>query len=126
MPAASWPNAGTTFAACRKANALARWTRLRRPPLICRRRGDEAHFNSSCRFSIRTFSSWLLRHGKIENWAVIALGGIPNKVQVSYMGRPIFLLSSSAAPRKQQAGELGPKERWYPIQVKQKDKAGLP
>jgi hypothetical protein len=31
-----------------------------------------------------------------------------------------------AAPRKQQAGELGLKERWYPIQVKQKDKAGRP
>ena len=29
-----------------------------------------------------------------------------------------------AAPRKQQEGELGLKERWYPIQVKQKDKAG--
>jgi hypothetical protein len=26
----------------------------------------------------------------------------------------------SAAPRKQQEGELGLKERWYPIQVKQK------
>ena len=33
---------------------------------------------------------------------------------------------TSAAPRKQQAGELGLKERWYPIQVKQKDKAGRP
>jgi hypothetical protein len=35
-------------------------------------------------------------------------------------------VSSSAAPRKQQPGELGLKERWYPIQVKQKDKAGRP
>jgi hypothetical protein len=32
----------------------------------------------------------------------------------------IFPVSSSAAPRKQQEGELGLKERWYPIQVKQK------
>ena len=38
----------------------------------------------------------------------------------------IFPVSSSAAPRKQQEGELGLKERWYPIQVKQKDKAGRP
>jgi hypothetical protein len=30
------------------------------------------------------------------------------------------------APRKQQAGELGLKERWHPIQIKQKDKAGRP
>ena len=32
----------------------------------------------------------------------------------------------SAAPRKQLEGELGLKERWYPIKVKQKDKAGRP
>jgi DNA modification methylase len=65
---------------------------------------------------------------EFENWAVIALGGIPNKVQVGDMGVDgrIFPVSSSAAPRKQQDGELGLKERWYPIQVKQKDKAGRP
>ena len=65
---------------------------------------------------------------EFENWAVIALGGIPNKVQVGDMGVDgrIFPVSSSAAPRKQQEGELGLKERWYPIQVKQKDKAGRP
>jgi hypothetical protein len=57
---------------------------------------------------------------EFENWAVIALGGIPNKVQVGDMGHRIFPVSSSAAPRKQQEGELGLKERWYPIQVKQK------
>ena len=53
---------------------------------------------------------------------MIALGGIPNKVQVGDMGVDgrIFPVSSSAAPRKQQEGELGLKERWYPIQVKQK------
>ena len=65
---------------------------------------------------------------EFENWAVIALGGIPNKVQVGDMGVDgrIFPVSSSAAPRKQQEGELGLKECWYPIQVKQKDKAGRP
>ena len=46
---------------------------------------------------------------EFENWAVIALGGIPNKVQVGDMGVDgrIFPVSSSAAPRKQQEGELG-------------------
>jgi len=41
---------------------------------------------------------------EFENWAVIALGGIPNKVQVGDMGVDgrIFPVSSSAAPRKQQ------------------------
>jgi hypothetical protein len=54
--------------------------------LICRRRGDESHFNSRCRFSVRASSRRLLRHEEFENWAVIALGGIPNKVQVGDMG----------------------------------------
>jgi len=65
---------------------------------------------------------------EFENWAVIALGGIPNKVQVGDMGVDgrIYPVSSSAMPRKKQEGELALKERWYPIQVKQKDKAGRP
>jgi hypothetical protein len=65
---------------------------------------------------------------EFENWAVIALGGIPNKVQVGDMGVDgrIYPVSSSAAPRKKQEGELALKERWYPIQVKQKDKVGRP
>jgi len=65
---------------------------------------------------------------EFENWAVIALGGIPNKVQVGDMGVDgrIFPVSSSAMPRKAQEGELALRERWYPIQVKQKDKVGRP
>ena len=65
---------------------------------------------------------------EFENWAVIALGGIPNKVQVGDMGVDgrIYPVSSSAAPRKKQDDELNLKERWYPIQVKQKDKVGRP
>jgi DNA modification methylase len=65
---------------------------------------------------------------EFENWAVIALGGIPNKVQVGDMGVDgrIYPVSSAATPRKKQEGELGLKERWYPIQVKQKDKVGRP
>jgi hypothetical protein len=36
----------------------------------------------------------------------------------------IFPDSLQRRPSKQLAGELGLKERWYPIQVKQKDKVG--
>ena len=65
---------------------------------------------------------------EFENWAVIALGGIPNKVQVGDMGVDgrIYPVSSGTTPRRKKDGELGLKERWYPIQVKQKDKAGRP
>ena len=65
---------------------------------------------------------------EFENWAVIALGGIPNKVQVGDMGVDgrIYPVSASATPRKKREGELALKERWYPIQVKQRDKVGRP
>jgi len=67
-------------------------------------------------------------HFEFENWAVVALGGIPNKVQVGDMGVDgrIYPVSSGAAPRRKKTGELPLKERWYPIQVKQKDKVGRP
>ncbi|MGH7977140.1 MAG: hypothetical protein ACREDS_05730 [Limisphaerales bacterium] len=53
---------------------------------------------------------------EFENWAVIALGGIPNKVQVGDMGVDgrIYPVSSAATPRRKQEGELALKERWYP------------
>ena len=65
---------------------------------------------------------------EFENWAVIALGGIPNKTQVGDMGIDgrIFPVSALDNRRKAKADELQLEERWYPIQVKQKDKAGRP
>ena len=64
---------------------------------------------------------------EFENWAVIALGGRPNKVQVGDKGidGKLFLVSVAAERRKTQSGELDLKEKWYPIQVKQKDKTGF-
>ena len=65
---------------------------------------------------------------EFENWAVIALGGIPNKTQVGDMGIDgrIFPVSALDNRRKATADELALEDRWYPIQVKQKDKAGRP
>ncbi len=65
---------------------------------------------------------------EFENWAVIALGGIPNKTQVGDMGIDgrIFPVSALDNRRKPKADELQLEDRWYPIQVKQKDKAGRP
>jgi DNA modification methylase len=65
---------------------------------------------------------------EFENWAVIALGGIPNKVQVGDMGVDgrIYPVSALESRRKAGADELALEERWYPIQVKQKDKVGRP
>ncbi len=67
-------------------------------------------------------------HFEFENWAVVALGGIPNKTKVGDMGvgGRIYPVSSNATPHRNLEGELALKERWYPIQVKHKDKVGRP
>lgn len=65
---------------------------------------------------------------EFENWAVIALGGIPNKVQVGDMGIDGKIYPVSAAPDKKarDTGHLDFMDDWYPVQVKQKDKASRP
>jgi len=68
---------------------------------------------------------------EFENWAVIAIGGIPNKAKVGDMGIDgrIFPVSAIPAPRGGMLAEVGEFDfmgEWYPIQVKQKDKAGRP
>ena len=62
---------------------------------------------------------------EFENWAVIALGGIANKVQVGDMGLDGRLYPVSATPTAK-PGTFDFMDVWYPIQVKQKDKAGRP
>lgn len=65
---------------------------------------------------------------EFENWAVIALGGIPNKTQVGDMGIDGRIYPASATPGKKtkDTGHLDFMDFWYPVQVKQKDKAGRP
>ena len=65
---------------------------------------------------------------EFENWAVIAPGGIPNKVQVGDMGIDGKINPASATPERKTAkeGYLDFMDHWYPIQVKQKDKVGRP
>jgi site-specific DNA-methyltransferase (adenine-specific) len=63
---------------------------------------------------------------EFENWAVIALGGIPNKTKVGDFGIDGRIFPVGAEPAAFKEGELALQERWYPIQVKQKDKVGRP
>jgi len=65
---------------------------------------------------------------EFENWAVIALGGIPNKTQVGDKGIDGRIYPVSSMPRQagEAVGELAFMDDWYPIQVKQKDRAGRP
>jgi site-specific DNA-methyltransferase (adenine-specific) len=66
---------------------------------------------------------------EFENWAVIAIGGIPNKAKVGDMGIDGRIFPVSAMPEKP-GGFSEPSfdfmDVWYPIQVKQQDKAGRP
>jgi DNA modification methylase len=62
---------------------------------------------------------------EFENWAVIALGGISNKAKVGDMGIDGRIFPASTSPiKKKDAFDF--MDQWYPIQVKQKDKAGRP
>jgi site-specific DNA-methyltransferase (adenine-specific) len=65
---------------------------------------------------------------EFENWAVIALGGRKNKAQVGDKGIDgrIFPVSALDSVREAGADELALEERFYPMQVKQKDKTGRP
>jgi len=63
---------------------------------------------------------------EFENWAVIAIGGIPNKAQVGDMGIDGRIFPVHAAPAKAAKDALQFMDDWYPVQVKQKDKAGRP
>ena len=73
-------------------------------------------------------SSLKTSRGPRNNGAVIALGGISNKAQVGDMGIDGRIYPVSAAPEKKgkATGHLDFMDDWYPVQVKQKDKAGRP
>jgi len=64
---------------------------------------------------------------EFENWAVIAIGGVPNKSHVGDMGIDGRIYPVSALPqRKIASDQLAFMDEWFPIQVKQRDKAGRP
>jgi len=64
---------------------------------------------------------------EFENWAVIALGGIPNRAKVGDYGIDGKLYPIEQERKKAEGKSLfGDVDTYYPIQVKQKDKAGRP
>ncbi len=100
---------------------------------VCKIREDEALWRTGKGFVVRDLPRSIeqlraMPPFEFENWAVIALGGIPNKAQVGDMGIDGRIFPVAAAPKKRGAatGELDFMDHWYPIQVKQKDKAGRP
>ena len=100
---------------------------------VCRLREDENFWRHGKGFVVRDLP-WTEKQLRVippfefENWAVIALGGIPNKTQVGDMGIDgrIYPVGSEPAAAGKEAGQLDFMDEWYPIQVKQMDKVGRP
>ncbi len=104
---------------------------------VCGLKEDETLWRSGRGFVVRElpFTLKQLREMppfEFENWAINALGGTKNLAQVGDMGIDGRIFPVSAAPTgaRQKSGETAPfaefMDAWYPIQVKQKDKAGRP
>lgn len=64
---------------------------------------------------------------EFENWAVIAVGGTPNKAHVGDMGIDGRIFPMSAIPKtRAREDQFAFMDEWFPIQVKQRDKVGRP
>jgi hypothetical protein len=98
---------------------------------VCKLREDETYWRHGKGFVVRDLP-WSEKQlhemppFEFENWAVIALGGIPNKTQVGDMGIDGRIYPVGSAPKEADNAELGFMDEWYPIQVKQRDKVGRP
>jgi DNA modification methylase len=64
---------------------------------------------------------------EFENWAVIAVGGTPNRAQVGDMGIDGRIYPVSSLPQgRAREDQFAFMDEWFPIQVKQTDKIGRP
>jgi len=100
---------------------------------VCKLQEDEGLWRNGRGFIVRDlpWTEEKLREippFEFENWAVIALGGVGNVAKVGDKGIDGRVYLVSAMPQKtgREGEDLAFMDRWYPIQVKQKDKAGRP
>ena len=64
---------------------------------------------------------------EFENWAIVAIGGLPNTTKVGDMGIDGRIFPVSSIPKtKRPSDTFAFMDDWFPVQVKQKDKAGRP
>jgi hypothetical protein len=98
----------------------------------CGLREDEKYWRNGRGFVVRDlpWSEKQLREippFEFENWAVIAVGGVPNGRQVGDMGIDGRIYPVSAIPSgKTREDQFAFMDEWFPIQVKQCDKLGRP
>ena len=123
---------GTTLEAAAKFNR--QWVGIDFSPTACRviadRLGKRLGLREGVDFNLRDMpktEDQLRRMPpfEFENWAVVALGGIPNKVKVGDYGIDGRLYLADIS--KERRGDfLETLDVWYPIQVKQMDRTGRP
>jgi DNA modification methylase len=122
---------GTTLEAAQKLGR--RWIGIDFSPTACRVMSDRLQKECLLQEGKDFEVCGLPRHPDLlrrmpafefENWAVIELGGEPNKAKVGDKGIDGRIFPVSAMPGDREPGTLGFMDTWYPIQVKQKDKAG--
>lgn len=95
---------------------------------VCKLPESESLWRSGRGFVVRDLPWTIAKLKEIppfefENWSVIALGGIPNKVQVGDMGIDGRIYPVGTKPADQNSMFAGD---WFPIQVKQIDRVGRP
>jgi len=125
---------GTTLVAAQKLNR--KWIGIDISPTACRvmaqRLWDIFKLDEGKDFQLSDLPHTeeelrRIPHFEFENWAVIALGSIPNKVKVNDFGIDGKLYPVDLKKKKKAGTDLfGDSDIYYPIQVKQKDKAGRP
>lgn len=121
---------GTTLEAAQKLDR--RWIGIDFSPTACRVMADRLERNCLLQKG-RDFEVYGLPRSRdqlrrmpafeFENWAVIELGGVRNKKQVGDRGIDGRIFPVSVIPDKHKDA-FGFMDHWYPIQVKQQDKAG--
>jgi hypothetical protein len=124
---------GTTLEAAAKHKR--RWTGIDFSPTACRvmsQRLEGLGLKEGVDFQVRDMPKTeedlrRMPHFEFQNWAVIALGGIPNRVKVGDYGIDGRLYVADVSKQRKAGRDLfGEVDNWYPIQVKQQDRAGRP
>lgn len=123
---------GTTLVAAAKHKR--RWIGIDYSPTACRvmaeRLEDDIGLYEGKDFKVRDMPKTVeqlqkMPHFEFENWAVVAIGGIPNNVKVGDFGIDGRLYQVDV--QKEHKGDFFETlDKWYPIQVKQMDGVGRP
>lgn len=123
---------GTTLEAAAKLKR--RWIGIDFSPTACRvmarRLQDRLGLKEGVDFAVKDLPKTegelrRMPHFEFQNWAVIALGGVPQHVKVRDYGIDGWLYPADE-PRARPTRDDMFAGHWYPIQVKQQDRAGRP